>query len=215
MIYFHFLARQTGKTTKVIEIFNRDVDNMLMVHDSSTKQHLKDKILREALIDPKHNYLLDRKIKLINESVVGYRCKTLIIDEPLDSNLDFDSESKNTSSFRFLLHNLSRSIKNDVIILQSIENEDLLKYVEITRRVNLIYKLRNSENNLTRKEHKELLNNILEEVYHQVVMIDVLSEEETKNELLPLEDFKDKIKKLIKIIPGHDKYEIITNKLPE
>lgn len=215
MIYFHFLGRQTGKTTKAIEIFNRDVDNMLMVHDSSTKQHLKDKILREALIDPKHNYLLDRKIKLINESVVGYRCKTLIIDEPLDSNLDFDSESKNTSSFRFLLNNLSRSIKNDVIILQSIENEDLLKYVEITRRVNLIYKLRNSENNLTRKEHKELLNNILEEIYHKATMIDVLSEDETKNELLPLEDFKDKIKKLIKIIPGHDKYEIITNKLPE
>lgn len=209
MIYFYFLGRQTGKTTKAIEIFNRDVDNMLMVHDSSTKQHLKEKILREALINPKHNYLLDRKIKTINQPVIGYRCKNLIIDEPLDSNLDF-----NNNTFLLKLYELDELVEKDIIILQSIEEPKVFEYIQITNRIIEIYKTTEKKRYIKEIEREKEINKITEEIYHKATMINILSEE-IENELDSIDVFKNTIIKILENIPLYKECIIITNKLPE
>lgn len=203
MIYFYFLGRQTGKTTKAIEIFNRDVDNMLMVHNTQTKQHLKDKILREALINPKHNYLLDRKIKSINESLIGYRCNNLIIDEPLDYTFNITGFNK---QFNDILQSLTFIVQKDVIIFQSIEDPKLFEDIQIAKRIFDLYKINQptSEKEITKT---------IEDIYHKIIMVDLLSEQE--KEIINLKDFKLKVLNLINKLPFYMNIEIIMNKLPD
>ena len=210
MIYFHFLGRQTGKTTKAIEIFNRDVDNMLIVPNADLKQKIINVIRKDKNFNSKHDYLLDRKVKSMYENIRGYRCNNLIIDEPMETNLDFTGFN---NSFNDKLRELSWAVQKDIIILQSIDNFKLLEYIEITDRIIKIYQITNGKQPTTPTEKD--ITEIVENIHHQLTMINVLSDDVLENEIISLIEFKKKVFKLIKLLPFHLNIEIITNKLPE
>jgi hypothetical protein len=208
MIYFHFLGRQTGKTTKAIEIFNSDVDNMFIVPNTDIKHKTINKIKNSDSFNKKHEYLLDRRVKTINDNLRSYRCNNLIIDEPLVPNFNFIS--KDNKSFGHKLNEFIPAVKKDIIIFQSIEDTKLFDDIQISKRIFDLYNFKTDYNPII----KDILETI-EEMHHQIVMVDLLSEEVNNNEIISLEEFRLKILNILQTIPFNLGVEIIINKLPE
>lgn len=203
MIYVYSSPRGSGKTTRAIELLNKNVDNVLMLQTLYQVKDVKPKIFESKTFNKKHSHLIDRKIKSFNSNLIGYRINDLIIDDPYFGFENVDVIDK--------IRQHNKSVLGNTIILTTFTEEES-RYIQLAEKVRI--NASDEIGNLIPKTSNMVLNiynKYIEVCYNELILLKMLSLDKDNIIVPPKDEY---FKNVLAMINIPSDWTIKINELP-